>query len=155
VCETPLRELKETFQNIAFALERFPLLERVFSRMNLMSLRQVHEDTMIDIFICFEFLVRACHIDNKVYTNAHVIAAFIANLLGSNAVEQRLVYGDLLKGYKIRNRIVHADNPRNDEREVALQMNNTLRRALKELIRNPELTRRHHVEWIFPTNVNY
>ncbi|MFC1475629.1 hypothetical protein ACFLQW_01350 [Candidatus Zixiibacteriota bacterium] len=144
-----LRKLRIVFAKLKQKTVEFPLLIPILDRLDIMNYRRTLEDRVVDIFICFEYLLRACTDEEyNLQTSSNDIALFLANLIGVNKSLRKDIFLLIKEGYRIRNRVVHAKKPRKAEWAMLNKLDEILRFALQRMIIDDGVRKRPLVEWL-------
>lgn len=147
-------KVRELCKFIDSACAKYDELTNIFRRLGLRDIKYNFEDMVIDLFICFEFLVRIflpkkCHLHSPKELIALLIPAFIY----TNQKDRENSYKVIREGYNIRSRIVHADKPKQDEYQTIKDAEKIFKEALfKAVIYYNKIPRKDPHEWLINLN---
>jgi hypothetical protein len=144
------RLTKDLFYKIPKACNNHYELANIFRRLRLKNIRYDFEDHVVDLFICFEFMVRLLIPKRHTYRNlAEMIAIIIPALLTEDSNERLKMYRTIKKGYGVRSRIVHAGKAKMKEKETIEIVEHIFKRALRIIILNyNNIPRKAPHEWL-------
>jgi len=144
------RKIIELNKFIAFACAEYDELLNIFRRLSLKDIKYNFEDKVIDLFICFEFLIRIFLPKNhQLRSKKETIALFIPAFIYTNRKERESSYHVIREGYNIRSRIVHADKTRTDEYQTILKVEEIFKKTLSKVIKYyNKIPRKNPQEWL-------
>lgn len=142
---------RTTYKKHNNAIQSFPALKFIFDRLSYANNRYLEEDIIIDSCIALESIVKGCLSKNKGFrTTAHNVGLYVADLLGENKDDKKLIYNDIKKCYNRRNKIMHGDTTNILSDSTTFILYYYLRISIRKIIDNSNnLTKKDLIDLLF------